>query len=206
MTSQWAIDLKNYRQRIGLTQAALASLVRVNVQTVSRWERGESEPDLATQAQVRRLMLSQDITVFRARVENSPLYEILRTVGGQDAVVVAVSEPYCKFHGLPGPSFVRDKRVQETIEMSTQPERFSDFRDRLLVSRNQIVNDHVNDIAFVSGSTHVRDAAGNLWLAKWIAVPTLVGGTMLMHNAMNWEPCPDPKPADEIKITWLADL
>ena len=206
LMTDWASTLSNYRSRLNLTQAAVAAMANVTVKTISRWENGEREPDKAIQAQVLRKMLSGDLTVFRARVEASPLYEIVRTAGGQNSVIIGVSRTYCSFHGLPDQTFIRDRQVDETIAMSSHPDRFSDFRDRLLTTRNAIINENVSDIAFVTGTHHVTNAAGELLLASWIAVPTVLGSTTVMHNTMTWAPCPDPMPEDKIHITWIKDL
>lgn len=40
--------IKSYRQRLGLTQGDLASALQVSPQAVSKWERGENAPDIAT--------------------------------------------------------------------------------------------------------------------------------------------------------------
>ena len=39
-------NIKKLRQRAGLTQRALASLLQVSVQAVSKWEQERSYPDL----------------------------------------------------------------------------------------------------------------------------------------------------------------
>lgn len=206
LTSKWAISLKHYRERLGYTQAALAAQLHVSVKTVSRWESGESEPDNAMKSRVRRTMLAHDMNVFRARIEHSPLYEIVRTIGGNDAVVIAVSRSYCQFHGLPDQSLIRDRRVDDMIAMSSNPEAFDDFRERLYDLRKALVKELIDEVAYVTGIHHVTRADGVLLLARWIAVPTMVSGTIIMHNTMTWEPCPDPMPDDEVRVTWLTDL
>ena len=49
-----------YRKHIGLTQAGLADKLNYSDKAVSKWERGESTPDIATLAQLAQLF---DVTV-----------------------------------------------------------------------------------------------------------------------------------------------
>lgn len=44
--------IRSARDAAGLTQQSLANRLSVNVQTVSRWERGENEPDFAALHQI----------------------------------------------------------------------------------------------------------------------------------------------------------
>lgn len=59
--SAWDGLIRRYRKVNGLTQAALAELVGVEQATISRWERGNHDPDLNTQRRLRDLIARSTI-------------------------------------------------------------------------------------------------------------------------------------------------
>ena len=48
LKSQIGTNISNLRKRLGLTQAGLAEKVNYSDKAVSKWERGESAPDVLT--------------------------------------------------------------------------------------------------------------------------------------------------------------
>lgn len=55
MKVAWAEFVSRHRERHGLTQAQLAAQLGVSQRTVSRWERGEDNPNAAVQLRLREL-------------------------------------------------------------------------------------------------------------------------------------------------------
>ena len=53
ITGNWSAIVKQYRVRHCLTQAGMAAVFGVSQRTISRWERGEDQPNLALQKQLR---------------------------------------------------------------------------------------------------------------------------------------------------------
>ena len=47
MENKLAENIRDYRKRMGLTQEQLAERLGITLGTVSKWERGSSEPDLS---------------------------------------------------------------------------------------------------------------------------------------------------------------
>jgi DNA-binding XRE family transcriptional regulator len=62
----WAEDLRAYRRRNFLTQAALAEDLAVDATTVSRWERGRDMPNLVVQARLRTLVAATASNLARS--------------------------------------------------------------------------------------------------------------------------------------------
>ena len=60
LKNQLGANIAAYRKRMGLTQAGLAELLNYSDKAVSKWERGESVPDVLTLAQLAELF---DVTV-----------------------------------------------------------------------------------------------------------------------------------------------
>lgn len=56
------LSLKDYRVAMGLSQKQLANKLGIHEQTVSRWERGEREPDI--------LMLNRLSELYRCSVDD----------------------------------------------------------------------------------------------------------------------------------------
>lgn len=52
MSDSFGKNLKELRKRVGLTQQAFAERLNLHEQTVSRWERGASEPDMALYGEI----------------------------------------------------------------------------------------------------------------------------------------------------------
>ncbi len=50
----WSQRVRNYRQRAGLTQEALAEMFAVEARTVRRWESGASRPPENVRAKLQR--------------------------------------------------------------------------------------------------------------------------------------------------------
>ena len=78
--------IRRYRQQRGLTQAAFAGLVGVEQATVSRWERGGHNPDLAMQHRLRDLIgrpdrISDRLIAHRTQVAIRPMS--LRRASGE---------------------------------------------------------------------------------------------------------------------------
>ncbi|MGI9407585.1 MAG: helix-turn-helix transcriptional regulator [Hyphomicrobiaceae bacterium] len=55
MPENWSECIRQYRARFGITQAELARIMGVSQRTVSRWERGEDQPNPERQLQLRDL-------------------------------------------------------------------------------------------------------------------------------------------------------
>ncbi len=75
--SRWGVLIRHYRATRFLTQQALAEILRTDVTTVGRWERGLFQPDLARQKQLRDLILkpldkSSQFKVLSERMRRSP--------------------------------------------------------------------------------------------------------------------------------------
>ena len=60
LKNQIGINIAMYRKEAGLTQAGLAALLNYSDKAVSKWERGESMPDVTTLVQLAEQF---DITV-----------------------------------------------------------------------------------------------------------------------------------------------
>ena len=50
--------VKTLRESLGLTQQALANKLRLTGQTISRWERGDTQPSAAALKKLRKIQLS----------------------------------------------------------------------------------------------------------------------------------------------------
>jgi DNA-binding XRE family transcriptional regulator len=55
LSDGWSALIRRYRLRHGLTQGRMASLVGVSQRTISRWERGEDNPNFEWQRRLRDL-------------------------------------------------------------------------------------------------------------------------------------------------------
>ena len=55
LKNQLGTNIAAYRKRMGLTQAGLAEKLNYSDKAVSKWERGESVPDLLTLVQLSEL-------------------------------------------------------------------------------------------------------------------------------------------------------
>lgn len=66
-----AKKLKRYRQQHGLTQKQLASILYVSDKTVSKWERGNGQPDIETLKKIAQLL---ETTVDDLLNEREPVY------------------------------------------------------------------------------------------------------------------------------------
>lgn len=56
------LSLKDYRVAMGMSQKQLANKLGIHEQTVSRWERGEREPDI--------LMLNRLSEIYRCSIDD----------------------------------------------------------------------------------------------------------------------------------------
>jgi transcriptional regulator with XRE-family HTH domain len=75
MSESWAEVLRRYRVRHALTQARMADVLGVSQRTISRWERGEDNPSLDRQRQLRDLCREPNSRLLRslvASVTHSP--------------------------------------------------------------------------------------------------------------------------------------
>lgn len=50
-----AIDIKNLRQKLGITQESLANKIGVTHQTINRWERGAFKPSRLALEKIKQL-------------------------------------------------------------------------------------------------------------------------------------------------------
>lgn len=55
MPENWSECIRQYRLRYGMTQKEFALLMGVSQRTISRWERGEDQPSVEKQVQLRQL-------------------------------------------------------------------------------------------------------------------------------------------------------
>ena len=69
---QIGANIVAYRKRMGMTQARLAERLNYSDKAVSKWERGESAPDVLTLAQLAELF---DVTVNELLVDPNALPE-----------------------------------------------------------------------------------------------------------------------------------
>ena len=72
LKSQIGANIASYRKRLGLTQARLAEKLNYSDKAVSKWERGESAPDVQTLVQLAELF---DVTVNDLLVDPNELPE-----------------------------------------------------------------------------------------------------------------------------------
>lgn len=77
LKKQIGINIVSYRKRQGLTQAGLAEKLNYSDKAVSKWERGESAPDVLTLMQLAELF---DVTVNDLLVDPNALPEELGKV------------------------------------------------------------------------------------------------------------------------------
>ena len=84
--------LWEYRKRNRLKQSALAEHLGVNQSTLSRWERGQFEPNLRQRALIKDLLHAptQDDRALVATVKHAPGITLL--LCGENAALVAASE------------------------------------------------------------------------------------------------------------------
>ncbi|MCB2080558.1 MAG: helix-turn-helix transcriptional regulator [Novosphingobium sp.] len=98
--SYWGDLIKRYRQLHGLTQAAFAEALGVELTTVSRWERNFYAPDLAMQRQLRDLIMRSCVISDRIvmhQVQSAMSILKLANRSGQNQ---AVSNPAALLHGV----------------------------------------------------------------------------------------------------------
>lgn len=104
----WPRRLRSFRDRNGLSQAALADILGVNQKTVSRWERGEDTPSLALRQRLRDLMRRRQTDrrdrALVMRVRNSCWPQTLLTRGAVflEANAAALVEAGLPFEDLRG--------------------------------------------------------------------------------------------------------
>ena len=72
LKKQIGINIASYRKRNGLTQAGLAERLNYSDKAVSKWERGESVPDVLTLSQMAELF---DYTYVIDLYEYAPVYD-----------------------------------------------------------------------------------------------------------------------------------
>lgn len=77
LKKQIGANIASYRKRLGLTQAGLAEKLNYSDKAVSKWERGESAPDVQTLVQLAELY---DVTVNDLLVDPNALPENPGTV------------------------------------------------------------------------------------------------------------------------------
>lgn len=112
--------LREYRLASGLTQAAVAEMISVDVSTVSRWERGLVSPSIADLARVRAL-LSDPIEAVRS----SPI--IAAALRVSDGIMLATSYAGAE---------ARDMLVSDLEGVTYRPPAvFSDVDHRQAVER-----------------------------------------------------------------------
>lgn len=87
---QLGANIASYRKRARLTQAALAEKINFSDKAVSKWERGESIPDLPTIVQLSELF---DVTVDELLVDPNELPE---TSGKVEQVMIKAVEKKLK--------------------------------------------------------------------------------------------------------------
>ena len=73
LKNQIGANIASYRKRLGLTQARLAEKLNYSDKAVSKWERGESAPDVQTLVQLAELF---DVTVNELLVDPNALPEV----------------------------------------------------------------------------------------------------------------------------------
>ncbi len=78
LKKQIGANIVSYRKRLGMTQAKLAEKLNYSDKAVSKWERGESAPDVLTLTQLAELF---DVTVNDLLVDPNALPEDAGTVG-----------------------------------------------------------------------------------------------------------------------------
>jgi transcriptional regulator with XRE-family HTH domain len=75
MYQDWDIRIRNYRQRSGLTQEALADLFMVDARTIRRWEAGQTLPPLEVRRKLQRtrvpIINRPEAAVFKQLVATS---------------------------------------------------------------------------------------------------------------------------------------
>lgn len=162
--NDWKTQLRLLRRYHGLKQAVLAEMLNVDQGTVSRWERGVSEPDLSRRRRLRDLMwkygtrLECDIR----RLMASPL--AAKTLASTQSIILDVR---------PSPQEAALLHAHEVIGMDARKLRgdcvFNDMWDRQLPS-------------FISGdfagihSLFFSDRSKS-WTETY-TIPVIIGGSM----------------------------
>ncbi len=130
---EWAKRIRTSRKAKGLTQGEYASLLGVDITTVSRWERGLVVPSPAVQRSLARLQ-------FARGVDNHPVIQAILRPEGVAVAWALHDQRYLKFtHGHQarfglGPSEWLGKDIRRTtaewaIEAMEKQELIRGFRD-----------------------------------------------------------------------------
>ena len=97
MFENWSEIVRLYRLRHGLSQTGMAQLMQVSQRTISRWERGEDSPGIASKKRLRDLALEPPEVLLRmltTAVTHCPASRALTRT--QNLQLVAVSRPAIK--------------------------------------------------------------------------------------------------------------
>jgi transcriptional regulator with XRE-family HTH domain len=98
--ADWGGQLRRFRRLRSLKQTALAELIGVDQATISRWESGRQNPDLAMQHRLRDLMRRiepREEILLKHWINASVGYTVLCD---EDRIIRAASPSYCSIHGL----------------------------------------------------------------------------------------------------------
>lgn len=120
----WASHLKRYRRVNRLTQAALAELLSTEQATVSRWEGGVNQPELALQRRLRDLLFRGTTNCDRQLLHYISHSPFAVKVADKSARNLAASSLAAELHGVPQRQLARaDYRPHFTERLSSHWDR-----------------------------------------------------------------------------------
>jgi transcriptional regulator with XRE-family HTH domain len=117
----WGLVIRTFRRSRGLTQAALAEMLLVDVTTISRWERGLAQPERAMQQMLVKLtgrQMDADHSSLKLAIENSRLPVAMLDA---DCRWLAVSQGRCQAIGRSSSEIVGHdaRRVMNDVAVET---------------------------------------------------------------------------------------
>ena len=93
LKNQLGANIVMYRKRNGLTQAGLAEKLNYSDKTVSKWERGESSPDIAVLVEIADLFgVTLDYLVRSENIENAVVENKTKEVKYNRRAIAYISE------------------------------------------------------------------------------------------------------------------
>lgn len=114
---QWAAGIRRLRQSNGWKQATLAEMMGVDQATVSRWERGLQQPEVAMRKRLVELMRSRVPELDRLQLMSIEASPNIAMAFDQDLRVLAVSEAAAALHGQSPVEL-----VGETLQYRSSPD------------------------------------------------------------------------------------
>ncbi|AVM74427.1 helix-turn-helix domain-containing protein [Magnetospirillum gryphiswaldense] len=185
--NHWQTQLRVLRRYHGLKQAVLAEMIGVDQATVSRWENGHQEPDLAGKKRMRDLLrkFSARLEVDISTLMSSPIVD--RSLVDANFILRDVSNASIQIYKFDKPD-VLGKNINSLRNDTKYEKLFNDYK------RVMIKGEFTSLSGTFFSSTHKK------WIRSY-TVPVIISGEVhFLSDRIGIIPSQDQKPEFQINL------